>query len=377
MDIVTSQGTISLLPTTTELESRSVLKRLAPAHRYLAELKGMAATIPNEQILIDTLALQEAKDSSEIENVITTHDDLYKADLFADYIKNPAAKEVSRYATALKTAFEQVRRDRLLTVNRIIEIHQVLEQNEAGIRKLPGTALRNERTGETVYTPPQDHEEIVQLMNNLEQFINNDALCDVDPLIKMAVIHHQFESIHPFYDGNGRTGRIINILYLVAKGLLDIPVLYLSRYIIGNKADYYRLLQSTRDSGDWEPWILYMLEGVELTSRQTIWIIQQIKEIMMGYKHRIREELPKIYSQDLLNNLFRHPYTKIESVQNDLRVSRLTAVKYLELLTEKGFIEKHKIGRYNYYVNRPLMSIFMEIPEMPADIETPRMVSTR
>ncbi len=356
------------LPPNTELESRSVLKRLAPAHRYLAELKGMAATIPNEHILINTLALQEAKDSSEIENIITTHDDLYKADLFSDYIRNPAAKEVSRYATALKTAFEQVRQDRLITVNRIIEIHSVLEQNNAGIRKLPGTALRNDRTGEIVYTPPQDHDEIVRLMDNLERFINDDAFCDADPLVKMAVIHHQFESIHPFYDGNGRTGRIINILYLVAKGLLDIPVLYLSRYIIRTKPEYYRLLQQTRETGDWEPWILYMLKGVELTSRQTIWIIQQIKEIMMAYKHRIRTELPKIYSQDLLNNLFRHPYTKIESVQHDLGVSRLTAAKYLERLTEKGFIEKHKIGRYNYYVNRPLMAIFMDIPEMPGAI---------
>ncbi|MXY63849.1 MAG: Fic family protein [Gammaproteobacteria bacterium] len=366
---MTTQGTISPLPPTAELESRSVLKSLAPAHRYLAELKGMAATIPSEHILINTLILQEAKDSSEIENVVTTHDDLYKAVLFGDYIKNPAAKEVNRYATALKNAFEQVKHDRLLTVNRIVGIHRVLEQNEAGIRKLPGTALRNERTGETLYTPPQDHGEIVRLMNNLEQFINDDELSNVDPLVKMAVIHYQFESIHPFYDGNGRTGRIINIIYLVARGLLDIPVLYLSGYIIRNKADYYRLLQATRDTGDWEPWILYMLEGVELTSRQTIWIIQRIKEIMMAYKHRIRAELPKIYSQDLLNNLFRHPYTKIEAVQTDLQVSRVTAVKYLELLTEKGFIEKHKIGRYNYYVNRPLMGIFMEIPEMPADQE--------
>jgi len=346
-----------------------VLKRLAPAHRYLAELKGMAATIPNEHILINTLALQEAKDSSEIENIITTHDDLYKADLFSDYIRNPAAKEVSRYATALKTAFEQVRRDRLITVNRIIEIHRVLEQNNAGIRNLPGTALKNDRTGEIVYTPPQDHDEIVRLMNNLERFINDEAFCDADPLVKMAVIHHQFESIHPFYDGNGRTGRIINILYLVAKGLLDIPVLYLSRYIIRTRPEYYQLLQQTRETGDWEPWILYMLEGVEHTSRQTIWIIRQIKEIMMAYKHRIRTELPKIYSQDLLNNLFRHPYTRIESVQQDLGVSRLTAAKYLELLTEKGFIDKHKIGRYNYYINRPLMDIFMEIPDFPEVVE--------
>ncbi|MEW8644396.1 MAG: Fic family protein [Candidatus Thiodiazotropha sp.] len=364
-----TEGTIALLPPDTELETRPVLKALAPAHRYLAELKGLAATIPNEHILINTLALQEAKDSSEIENVITTHDELYKADLFSDYVKNSAAKEVSRYATALKMAFEQVKRDRLISVNRIVESHRVLEQNDAGIRKLPGTALKNERTGETVYTPPQGHDEIVRLMNNLEQFINDDALYDADPLVKMAIIHHQFESIHPFYDGNGRTGRIINILYLVAKGLLDIPVLYLSRYIIRNKPDYYRLLQATRDNGDWEPWILYMLDGVELTARQTIWIIRRIKEIMMAYKHRIRAELPKIYSQDLLNNLFRHPYTKIESVQADLGVSRLTAAKYLEQLTDKGFIEKHKIGRYNYYVNRPLMNIFMDIPDMPDNEE--------
>ena len=365
---MTTQGTIPLPPPTAGLESRSVLKSLAPAHRYLAELKGLAATIPNEHVLINTLALQEAKDSSEIENIITTHDDLYKADLFADYIQNPAAREVSRNAIALKTAFEQLKSDRLLTVNRIIGIHQILEQNHSGIRRLPGTAPRNERIGETVYTPPQDHGEIMRLMNNLEQFINDDALCDADPLIRMAVIHHQFESIHPFHDGNGRTGRIINILYLVAKGLLDIPVLCLSRYIVRNKADYYRLLQSTRDTGDWEPWILYMVKGVELTSRQTIWIIRRIKEIMMDYKHRIRAELPKIYSQDLLNNLFRHPYTKIESVRNDLPVSRLTAARYLELLTEKGFIEKHKIGRYNYYVNRPLMGIFMEMPDLPGAV---------
>ncbi len=377
MGALTTQNTISLLPPTAGLESRLVLKGLAQAHRYLAELKGMATTIPNEHILINTLTLQEAKDSSEIENIITTHDDLYQFDLFADYIKNPATKEVSRYATALKVTFEQVRHDRLLTANRIVGIHQTLEQNRAGIRKLPGTVLKNDHTGEAVYTPPQDYREIVRLMNNLEKFINDDTLCDVDPLIKMAVIHYQFESIHPFYDGNGRTGRIINILYLVAKGLLDIPILYLSRYIIRNKAGYYRLLQNTRDTGDWDPWILYMLAGVEFTSRQTIWIIRKIKEIMLEYKHRIRAELPKIYSQDLLNNLFRHPYTKIESLRTDLGVSRLTAVKYLELLTERGFIEKHKIGRYNYYVNRPLMSIFMEIPEMPAGSGVPGMASTR
>ena len=359
-----SQSAIQLLPPQTELETRAVLKKLALAHRYLAELKGMVTTIPNEHILINTLALQEARDSSEIENIITTQDDLYKANLFSDYIRNPAAKEVNRYASALKSGFEKVRKDQLITVNRIIEIHCVLEQNNAGIRTQGGTVLRNESTGETVYTPPQTYEEIVHLMSNLEQFINNESLCDADPLVKMAVIHHQFESIHPFYDGNGRTGRIINILYLVARGLLDIPVLYLSRYIIRNKDNYYRLLQEVRTTGNWEPWLIYMLEGIEQTARQTIWIISRIKELMQDYKHRIRSELPKIYSQDLLNNLFRHPYTRIESIQHDLDVSRLTATKYLEQLTQKSFIEKHKIGRYNYYVNRPLMDVFANIPEI-------------
>ena len=355
------------LPPTAELETRAALKQLAPAHRYLAELNGMAATIPNEHILINTLALQEAKDSSEVENIITTQDEMFKADLFADYIKNPAAKEVSRYSAALKYGFALVARDRLLTTNRILDIHQALMRTDAGIRKLPGTALKNERTGETIYTPPQKHAELVALMTNLERFNNDDALSDADPLVKMAVIHHQFESIHPFHDGNGRTGRIINILYLVAKGLLNIPVLYLSRYVIGSKPDYYHLLQQTRDSGDWEPWIIYMLEGVESTARQTIWIIGQIKSLMMNYKRRMREELPKIYSQEFLNNLFRHPYTKIQTVQNDLQVSRLTATKYLDLLTEKGFVEKHKVGRYSYYVNTPLVQIFTEIPQVPGD----------
>ena len=356
--------TVQPLPVDAELETKSVLRKTASAHRYLAELKGMAATIPNESILISTQTLQEAKDSSEIENIITTHDDLYKSTLFEDFIKSPAAKEVGHYAAALQKGFALVREKRLLTVNHILEIHKELEQNDAGIRKLPGTELKNEQTGATVYTPPQDHDDIVRLLTNLEQFINDDDMADLDPLVKMAVIHYQFESIHPFYDGNGRTGRIINILYLVAKDLLDIPELYLSRYIIRNKSEYYRLLQEVRENNGWEEWLLYMLHGVETTSRQTIWIIQSIKQIMMDYKHRIREELPKIYSQDLLNNLFRHPYTKIAYLLDDLQVSRLTATKYQDQLTEHGLLKKSKIGRYNYYINEPLMELFMNIPEM-------------
>ncbi len=349
---------LTTLPETERLETHAVLKQLVAAHRYLAELKGIAATIPNPEILISTLSLQEAKDSSEIENIFTTQDELFQADIFSEHSRNPAAKEVRRYAAALRSGFEQIRGDKLITVNRIVQFHQMLMDNDAGVRKLPGTVIRNAATGETVYTPPQDPDEIQSLLTDLERFINDDGLCAADPLIKMAIAHYQFESIHPFYDGNGRAGRILNSLYLVAKGLLDQPVLYLSGYIINTKADYYRLLQSTRETDDWEPWLLYILKGVETTSKTTVALIEAIRNVMNDYEQRIRRELPKIYSYELLTNLFRHPYTKIEAVQDDLGVSRLTASKYLSELTEKGFVEKHRFGKYNYYVNRPLMQIF-------------------
>ena len=349
---------VSLLPPKKLDESKAILKKLNSAHRYLAELKGVAVTMPNQSILINTLALQEAKDSSAIENIITTHDELYKAQLFGEMFKTASVKEVSNYAEALKHGFALVQKQKILTENHILEIQKILERNDAGFRKVPGTALVNQSTGETVYTPPQDHDSIVKLMNNLIEYMNNPQIHDVDPLVKMAVIHYQFETIHPFYDGNGRTGRIINILYLVLENLLAIPVLYLSRYIIRKKADYYRLLQQVRDTGQWEEWVLYMLDAIEETSRETIALIESMRDIMMDFKHRIREEHPRMYSQDLINNLFRHPYTKIEFLMNDLRVSRLTATKYLDTLTESGFLKKEKIWRSNYYINTPLFSLF-------------------
>ncbi len=353
---------LPFLPPTMELETKPVLRKLTKAHRYLAELKGVVGTIPNEGILINTLTLQEAKDSSEIENIITTHDELYKSALFEGVIKNLSAKEVRHYATALRAGFVEVRKTGLITTNLIISLYQELEQNDGGLRRQSGTTLKNDKTGEVIYTPPQSHDEIVALMTNLEQFINDESMFDVDPLVKMAVIHHQFESIHPFYDGNGRAGRIINILYLVAQGLLDIPILYLSGYIIQTKQDYYRLLQDVRDSGSWEEWLMYILDGIEVTSRNTIKLVTEINNLMQDYKHRIRTELPKIYSQELLNNLFSHPYTKIEYMQHDLNVSRLTAGKYLSQLTEHGLVKKQKIGRYNYYINEPLFKLFTTPP---------------
>jgi Fic family protein len=344
------------LPVEKDLETKKILKKLATAHRALAELKGVATSIPNESILINTLGLQEAKDSSAIENIITTHDDLYKAELNVKDIKSLNAKEVHNYIEALKKGFSLTSERKLITNNIIVEIQSLLENNNAGFRKVPGTSLKNASTGEIIYTPPQDVAEIKDLMSNLEIFINDNEFSELDPLIKMAIIHFQFESIHPFYDGNGRTGRIINVLYLVLQDLLNLPILYLSKYIIANKGDYYRLLQEVRDKDEWESWVLFMLNAVIETSNDTVSVIEKIKNLLIEYKHKIRNDY-KFYSQDLLNNLFKHPYTKIEFLEEELSVSRITAATYLNKLAEDGLLRKEKLGTANYYVNYRLFEI--------------------
>lgn len=346
---------ISPLPYVEELETRTILKQLPAAHAALAELKGLVYSIPNHEILLNTLAIQEAKDSSAVENIITTHDELFKSDLEFESI-SPAIKEVQNYVAAMKHGFELVDSQGLLTNQIILKIQEVLEGNNAGFRKLPGTALKNAQTGETVYLPPQDPDEILSLMSNLEQFINESGLSDLDPLVKMAVIHFQFESIHPFYDGNGRTGRILNILYLILSGLQKLPVLYLSSHIIRNKADYYRLLQAVREHGDWEGWLSYMITGIENTARETIVLIENLKVLMAEMKHQLRDNY-KFYSQELLNNLFKHPYTKIEFIVRDLGVSRITAANYLNKLAVDGVLRKEKLGTGNYYVNEKLFAL--------------------
>lgn len=284
---------ITLLPLTSDIETKAVLKKTAAARSALAEMKGVTLSIPNEKILINTLSLQEAKDSSAIENIITTQDELFQSNFRAKKFRTVATKEVYNYAHALLDGFETLKKKRLLTLNQIIDIQSVLEETRAGFRKLPETELKNERTGETVYTPPQSYDEIAKYMQNLEQFINDDELSNLDPLIKMAIIHHQFESIHPFYDGNGRAGRIINVLYFVKENLLDLPILYLSRYINQNKSKYYPLLQNVRKENVWENWILFIMEDIEQTSRHTIKIIQGIKVMMLSQKNKIRTERQK------------------------------------------------------------------------------------
>lgn len=344
---------LSPLPVSFELETPDVLRQAARSHRALAELKGAVVSIPNETILIDTLALQEAKDSSAIENIITTDDDLFQGDVLSGQFPSPAAKEVHNYTTALKIGFDRVRQQGFLRLDDVLTIQAALEENRAGLRKLPGTVLRNEQTGTVVYEPPQDPAEIESLMSNFLEHFHQEESRDFDPLVRMAVLHYQFESIHPFYDGNGRTGRILNLLHLVLHGLLDLPILYLSRYIVRNKADYYRGLQAVRESDAWEAWVLYMLRAVEQTSRETLVKVRGIRDLMQETKLRLRRELPKIYSQDLLNNLFRHPYTKIEFIERDLGVSRPTATKYLDALAKAEIVHKAKVGRTNFYINQP------------------------
>lgn len=345
------------IPSPANLEVKAVWQRLAEAHRHLAELKGLCESLPNRAILLDTLAIQEAKDSSEIENIITTHDELYAYDQSSS--ASPAAKEVQNYVAALKAGFTDVVNSGLIRMSTILRVQEQVEQNNAGFRKLPGTVLKNQATGATVYEPPQDAALIEKLMTQLVAFIHADD--DYDPLLRMAIAHHQFESIHPFYDGNGRTGRILNLLMLQREGLMELPVLYLSRYITSTKAQYYQLLQSTRETQGWVDWCVYILKGVALTARSEVRLIKQLRELMQTTKHRLRKELPKLYSQELLNNLFRYPYTKIEFVENDLGVSRITAAKHLDALVAAGYVEKKKIGRTNFYINRPLFNLLTQI----------------
>ncbi|MEM7243330.1 MAG: Fic/DOC family N-terminal domain-containing protein [Pseudomonadota bacterium] len=349
------------LPIREELETRAILKKLAVAHRFLAELNGMAQSIPNQSVLLSTLALQEANKSTAVENIVTTQDEVFKSSIELDEYASPAAKEVSRYFQALLDGFDHLQATKgAISQNVIISMYQSIKATDAGFRNGPGTHLKNQKTGEVDYVPPQSLTDIKTHMGNLENYINTDVDSETDPLVKLAIIHHQFESIHPFTDGNGRVGRLLNVLYLVQQDLLDLPILYLSRYITQNKDSYYSLLNSTRDTGDWGPWIIFILDGIIETSQFTTGLIVQIRSLMAEMKNTLRENHKKIYSQDLLNNLFRHPYTRIEFVQTDLDISKATAIRYLDALSESGVVEKHRRGRKNYYINRPLVDLFMD-----------------
>lgn len=340
------------------LKTNKILEQLTVSSRALAELKGYANTIPNMHILINAVTINEAKDSSAIENIVTTHDDIYKV-LTESGFKEENAKEVVDYRNAIWAGYEQIKKDGFINTNTIVKIQGIIEHNNAGIRKLPGTELKNSLTGETIYTPPKNEEEIRDYLRNLEKFINNNE-DGIDPLIKVCLIHYQFESIHPFYDGNGRTGRILNILYLVLNKLIDSPILYLSKYINKTKQEYYKLFNEVRNNNNYEEWILYILKGIEITSKETITLIEKIQDEMKNFKEEFRTKLPKIYSKELLESLFYEVYTKIAYIEKACDVTRLTATSYLNQLEEIGLLESEKIGREKIYKNLRLIKLLSD-----------------
>ena len=340
-------------------QSEALTGQLIMAHRRLAELKGVAPVLPNQDLLLNTLTLQEAKDSSALENIITSHDELFKQQLDIPQFNNAAAKEVGRYTEALKLGHERIKSKGQLTLEDLVAIQAALVIGEPGpgIRTRPGTIVGNRATGEVIYTPPQDYDQIVELLERLLIFFNEAADEGFDALVRMSLMHYQFEKIHPFYDGNGRTGRILNLLYLVQHGLLDLPILYLSRYIVRGKSAYLAYFRAEQADDNWEAWLKYMLRGVELTSTETIETIHRLRDLMADYQEKIKAQHPKLYSLDLLNTLFKHPYTKIEFVVRDVGVQRAAAARYLDALSNEGFLVKQKLWRNSYYINQPLFEL--------------------
>jgi Fic family protein len=344
------------LPPKFDFETKQILRKVVSARAALAEMKGTGAIIPNLAMLINTLTLREAKDSSEIENIVTTQDELYIA--FATQQKNidPQIKEVLNYREALWYGYNLIRKREILTINDITSIQQIIIGNTAGIRTQPGTQLKNWATGEVIYTPPEGEDVILKLLKNFEDYINMDDN-GIDPLIKMALIHYQFESIHPYYDGNGRTGRIINILYLVMKRLLDIPILYLSSYIIKEKGEYYRLLSEIRDNDNWEEWIYYILHGIEETAHRTTILIKNIKELLEGTIEKVKTELPSVYSRDLVETIFEQPYCRVASIVDKGLYERRTAMKYLRALERIGVLKAIPRGNQILFLNISLYDL--------------------
>ncbi len=350
------------LPPAIDLETKELLKVIVAAGHALGELKGVCQTLPNPALLINTIALQESKASSAIENIVTTQDELYQAVvqehevILASGNTSLNAKEVLRYREALYVGYNEVGSKGLLTTNLFIRLVQIIKQNNAGIRKESGVCIKNQATGEIVYTPPEGEEVIRQKLHKLEQFIHNDAM-RLDPIIRMALVHYQFEAIHPFSDGNGRTGRILMVLFLVQQGLIDVPILFLSSYIIQHKARYYELLQAVTEDGAWYEWCLFIAKAVGETARLTLQTIHRIREAQNDMTERARNGMKRGFSKELMDVIFEHPYCKIQSLISRNIAQRQTASVYLQELATLGILEPLKIGREIYYINTALMEI--------------------
>jgi len=337
-----------LPPPADQIETTQILKRCIKARVALAELKQAAELIPNSAVLVNALPLLEARASSEIENIVTTTDKLFEFADIAEDRADAATKEALRYRTALYEGTKMVQR-RMLSTDMAIQICSTIKGLELDIRAKSGTTLKNRMSGETIYTPPVGQQLLIEKLNNWAEFMHRNT--EFDPLVRMAVQHYQFEAIHPFEDGNGRTGRILNILFLVEHGLLDSPILYLSRYIIQNKADYYRLLSGVTREQDWAPWILFILDGVEETCTWTTDKIKSIRELMEHTGQFVQKQLPKIYTWELVELLFKQPYCRIGNLVDNGIAKRQTASVYLKQLCELGILREVKSGRENIFVH--------------------------
>ena len=345
------------LPPAVDLETKEILKATNSANKLLAELKGRCLSLPDPSLLINTIVLQESKDSSAIENIVTTQDELYRAVVSPEEITKPATKEVLQYREALYSGYKMLNEHGLLTTNSLIKIMQLLKNTTVGIRNTPGTKLVSSKTSQPIYTPPEGENLIRQKLYDLEKYIHDDNSSDPDPLIKMALIHYQFEAIHPFADGNGRTGRILNVLYLVQKKLLTLPVLYLSSHIIHNKDDYYRLLRAVTEEQRWHEWVMFMLTAVAETSALTLHKVEGILNLYHETSEKIRTILPTTNARDLNDLLFSFPYVKIRTLEERGIAKRQTASNYLQQLAKEKILTPIRFGKEIYYVNHGLMRL--------------------
>ena len=345
---------LPLLPPKADIETKNILRKTILAGRALAQLNGALKNLPNPTLFLDTIYLQEAKASSEVENIITTNDELYQSLIANRKNENPATKEVLSYKEALWLGLEELKNKPFITTNLCIKIVQCIKQNSASIRVTPGTTLSTPQ-GDVIYTPPSGESVIRDKLANLEKFINEDE--SIDPLIKMALMHYQFEAIHPFADGNGRTGRILLLLYLKLSGLLDIPAIYLSEYIIKNKTAYYQNLRAVTEKEEWEPYILYMLDMIEETSVRGLERLTKITTTMDKTAEEIKKRLPKVYSKDLIEIMFRLPYTKRQHLIDEHIGNPKTVGNYLMALEENGFLKSVKVGKEKLYLNQQLLNI--------------------
>lgn len=354
LDLKTAYNDLPSLPPPLDVETKAVLKRCVTARAAIAELRRAGELIPDQSVLVNTIPLLEAKDSSEIENIVTTNDALFREASQAEDGGDPAAKEALRYRSALYSGYRSLK-SRPLTSRTAIEICSEIKGVEMDVRKTPGTQLKNSFTGEVIYTPPEGAARLRDMLSNWERFANAED--DLDPLVRMAILHYQFEAIHPFLDGNGRTGRILNILVLIQAGLLDIPTLYLSRHIVRNKADYYRLLQGVTLRGEWEPWILYMLTAVEVTATWTNDRIRAIRDLMEHTATHVRTHAPVVYSRELIETIFAMPYTRITHLVDRGIVKRVSASRHLKQLADIGVLHEEKRGRDKLFVHRKYMQL--------------------